>query len=249
MALTCLLLTRDVALLDVVRSTFGAVGVGVEHRADAASAIELISRRHIDSFVIDCDDVCAATDALATIRSSRSNKLATVFAILNGKTSVTAAIEAGANFVIGKPVSDSLLRSHLDAALPKMEREHRRYFRHRVDLPITVSCSTETLVGKIMNVSEGGLSLTHFGPAAVEGTVTIQFELPSTTAQVFRAKAEVVWRDAFGAGLRFLRIEPDCRLSFKAWLESLEARLQFRESSQSSTASSTVRASLGASDH
>jgi DNA-binding response OmpR family regulator len=170
MGLTCLLVTSDAALLDVVRPTFCAAGVGIEHRADAASAIELISRRqHIDSFVIDCDDVHTATDGLATVRSSRSNKLSRVFAILNGKTSVTAAIEAGANFVVEKPVSDTLLRSHLDAALPKMEGEHRRYFRHRVDLPITVSCSTETLVEKIMNVSEGGLSLTDFGPAVDEG--------------------------------------------------------------------------------
>jgi len=91
-------------------------------------------------------------------------------------------------------------------------------------------------VGKIMNVSEGGLAVTHFGPAAVEGTVTIQFDLPATTAQAFRAKAEVVWRDAFAIGLRFLRIENDCRLPFEAWLKSLEAQLQFRQSVELSNA-------------
>jgi CheY-like chemotaxis protein len=230
MDLTCLLLTSDAALLDVVRTTFGAAGVGLELRADAASAIELAGRRHIDGFVIDCDDVRGASGALATIRNSRSNKQSVVFAVLSGKTSVSAAVEAGANFVVVKPVPDTLLRSHLDIALPRMEREHRRYFRHKVDLSITLSCSAETVVGKIMNVSEGGLALTHFGPGAVEGTVTIQFGLPGTTAQPFRAKAEVVWSDAFAIGLRFLRIEPDCRRSFEAWLESLEAQQQFRES-------------------
>jgi hypothetical protein len=111
-----------------------------------------------------------------------------------------------------------------------MEREHRRYFRHKVDLSMTLSGSTETIVGKIMNVSEGGLAVTQLRAATVEGVVTIQFELPGTTAQVFRAKAEVVWRDILAIGLRFLRIEADCRLSFEAWLESLEAQLQFRES-------------------
>lgn len=232
MGLTCLLLTSDAALLDVVRTTFGALGVGVELRHDAASAVELAGRRHIDSFVIDCDDVLGAADLLATIRNSRSNKQSTVFAVLNGNTSVSAAVEAGANFVLGKPVPDTLLRSHLDIALPRMEREHRRYFRHKVDLPITISCPAETLAAKIMNVSEGGLAITHFGPAAVEGTVRIQFELPGTTAQVFRAKAEVVWRDAFTIGLRFLRIEADSRLSFEGWLEALEAQLRFRESTQ-----------------
>ena len=126
--MTCLLLTSDAVLLNTVRTAFSAVGVGLEVRADAASAIELAGRRHIDGFLIDCDDVRGGTGALASIRSSRSNKLSIVFAILNGKTSVSSAIEAGANFVAGKPVLDTLLRSHLDTALPRREREHRRYF-------------------------------------------------------------------------------------------------------------------------
>jgi CheY-like chemotaxis protein len=235
MGLTCLLLTNDAALMNVVRTTFSASRVGLEVRADAESALELAARRHIDGFVIDCDDVHGAGDALAAIRNGRSNKLSVVFAVLNGRTSVSAAVEAGANYIVGKPVPETLLRSQLDIALPAMERDHRRYFRHRVNLPVTLSGTAESVVGKIMNVSEGGLALTQFGPAAIEGTVAIQFDMPGTTARVFRAKAEVVWKDAFAIGLRFLRVEPQCRSSFEAWLESLEAQLQFREDPQSST--------------
>jgi CheY-like chemotaxis protein len=236
MALSCLLLTSDAALLDVMRTTLDGMGLALELRADSASATELATRRHIDGFVIDCDDVSGATDTLATIRNSRSNKLAIVFAILNGKTNVAAAFEAGANFVLGKPVPNRLLRSHLEIALIRMEREHRRYFRHRVDLSIMLSCSADTLTGKIINVSEGGLAVTHFGPAEIEGAVKIEFELPGTTAQVFRAQAEVAWRDSFAIGLRFLRVETPCRQSLAAWLELLEAQLQFRESTPSSNA-------------
>jgi hypothetical protein len=50
-------------------------------------------------------------------------------------TSIDAVVEAGANFVLGKPVRDTQLRNNLDVAVPKMEREHRRHFRHRVDIP------------------------------------------------------------------------------------------------------------------
>jgi PilZ domain len=239
MGLTCLLLTSEAALLDVVRTTFNAVGVALELRTDAASAIELAVRRHIDGFVIDCDGVRGAMEALATIRNSNSNRLSTVFAVLNGTTSVTAAVEGGANFVFGKPVANSWLRSQLDIALPRMDRDHRRYSRHKVDLSISLLCSAGTVVGKIRNVSEGGLAVIHFGPAAVEGTVTIQFDLPGTSAKLFRAKAEVVWRDASAIGLRFLRIDPNCRLPFEAWLESLEAQLQFRESAQLSTSNAS----------
>jgi AmiR/NasT family two-component response regulator len=142
MGLTSLLLTSDAALLDVVRTTFSALAVGLEVRADAASAMELTGRRHIDGFVIDCDDVRGATEALATIRNGRSNKLSVVFAVLNGKTSVSAAVEAGANFIVGKPVPDALLRSHLDIALPRMEREHRRYFRQRLTCPLRYRAPT-----------------------------------------------------------------------------------------------------------
>jgi len=90
--------------------------------------------------------------------------------------------------------------------------------------------SGETVMGKIVNVSEGGLALSHFGLAAVEGVVTVQFELPSAEPQTFEAKASVIWNDASAIGLRFLRIEPGCRPYFEAWLDSLEAQLHFRES-------------------
>src|ERR1700694_540706 len=239
MGLNCLLLTSDATLLEGIRTGFSAASVELEMRADAASAIELSARRHLDGFIIDCDDVSGAPDVLTEIRASRSNKASVVFAVVNGTTSVGTAVDAGANFVLGKPVQDKQLRSLLDLALPRMAREHRRYFRHKVDLPVELLCyAGETFPGKIMNVSEDGLALTHFGSAAVEGIVTVQFGLPSAEPQAFRAKAEVVWNDASAMGLRFLRIEPASRSCFEAWLDSLEAQLQFRESAQSSDGAS-----------
>jgi DNA-binding response OmpR family regulator len=193
MGLDCLLLTRDATLLEVIRTGFSPTKVELEIRTDAASAIELAARRHLDGFVIDCDDVTGATDSHRDTRQSL-HKSSVVFAVVNGTTSVSTAVDAGANFVLGKPVQHKQLRSLLDTALPRMEREHRRYFRHKVDLPVELLCySGETFTGKIRNVSEGGLALTHFGPAAVERIVTVQFGLPSSEPQTFQAKAAVVW--------------------------------------------------------
>jgi ribulose-5-phosphate 4-epimerase/fuculose-1-phosphate aldolase len=85
--------------------------------------------------------------------------------------------------------------------------------------------ATAMFTGKILNVSEDGLALTHFGPAAIEGVVTVQFGLPSAEPQIFQAKAEVVWHDASAMGVRFLRIEPGSLSCFEAWLDSLEGQL------------------------
>ncbi len=231
MALNCLLLTRDATLLGVIRDSFGSTNVELEMRADTSSAIELSARRHLDGFVIDCDDVPQAADLLSHIRNTRANKLSIIFAAVNAITSVSAAVEAGANFVLGKPVQKKQLRNFLDIALPRMEREHRRYFRHKVDLPVELWCQTgETFAGRILNVSEGGLALTRFGPASIEGVVTLRFGLPSTTTQIFQAKADVVWNDSFAMGLRFLQIDPICRSFFECWLNSLEAQKLLQES-------------------
>jgi DNA-binding response OmpR family regulator len=239
MGLNCLLVTGDATLPEVFRKGFCATSVELEMRTDAASAIELSARRHLDGFIIDCDGVERAMDLLVQIRGSRSNKTSVVVAVVNGTTSVSTAVDAGANFVLGKPVQDKQLQSLLGVALPRMEREHRRYFRHKVDLPVELLCYTgETFAGKLINVSAGGLALTHFGPVAVEGVVTVQFRLPSTGPQTFQAKAAVVWNDTATMGLRFLRIEPACLPGFEAWLDSLESQLQFRESGQSSDAAS-----------
>lgn len=235
MGLSCLLLTNDRTLLEVIRAGFGATGVELEMRASTASAIELSSRRHLDSFVIDCEGVERGEELLAQIRNSRSNKQSVLLAVVNARTPASAAIEAGADFVLAKPVQDKQLRNILDIALARMEREHRRYFRHKVELPIDLVCLTgETCAGRVMNVSEGGLALSRFGPSRVEGVVSVQFGLPSVPPRAFRAKAEVVWSDAFAMGMRFLHIDSASRPYFLAWLDALEAQKQFHDAAPAS---------------
>ena len=64
MGLNCLVLTTDATLLDVFRTGFDAKSVELEMRTDAASTIELSARRHLDGFIIDCDDVSGARDVI-----------------------------------------------------------------------------------------------------------------------------------------------------------------------------------------
>ena len=150
MELTCPLLTSDATLLEVMRASFNATSVDLELRTDAASALELSARRHLDSFVIDCDDVSGARNVLAKIRGSRSNTLSVVFVVVNPITTVNIAFKAGANFVLAKPVQDTQLRGFLDIPVARMEREHRRYFRHKASVPILFCNPVESFAGTII---------------------------------------------------------------------------------------------------
>src|SRR5207249_298890 len=195
-------------------------------------AVELSKRRHLDGCVIDCDDVPGGKEALRNIPGNCANKQSVMFAILNGGTLVSEAIERGANFVLNKPLQDGRLCACLDIAVPKMEREHRRYFRHEIDVPVKLQLHTgQSFLAKMLNVSEGGFAIQISKPLP-ESVLSVQFDLPSIEPEKFRGRAVVAWASDSVTGLRFLYIEPQCRAGFQAWLGSLEGQLRFRESAQ-----------------
>jgi CheY-like chemotaxis protein len=231
MGLECLIVTCDPILLGHFQRSFGALGASIYLRQDAASAIELASRRHLDGIMIDCDDVLGGTNALAQMRNAPANKQTPFLAVVNGFTGAEAALDLGANFVLSKPIQQARLYSVLHTAIATMEREHRKYFRYEVDTPVLLQNSLgQTFGASMKNVSEGGLAIKLVRPVKLKGVVIVKFEIPSVETQTFRAKADVVWRDSFMVGLRFVCVEQSSGVSLQSWLSSLEARFRFNTS-------------------
>ena len=232
MGLDCLVVTCDPTLLGQIKANFNARGASLDLRQDAASAVELASRRHWDGLIIDCDDVAGGTEALVNVRSSRSNRETLIVAVISGPTTTEAALDLGANFVLSKPIEESRLRAVLDIALPRMEREHRRYFRYDIDLPVRFQNHLgQSFSTTMKNVSENGMAIKLVNPVHLKGVVPVDFDIPSIEPKAFHAKADIVWSDSFAMGLRFLHIEKDGKEALQSWLSSLEAQLQFRDSS------------------
>ena len=230
-----MIVTCDPTVFAHFQASLGPHRASLHLRQDSASATELGSRRHLDGLVIDCDDVPGGTNALAQLRSTPANKQTLILAIVNGSTSPETALELGSNFVLSKPIQQTRLQSVLDLAVAEMEREHRRYFRYDVDLPVRVQNPLgQSFAGSMKNVSEGGLAIKLANPVKLKGVVMMEFELPSVERQTFHAKAEVVWSDSFVVGLRFLNIKKDAGVTLQGWLNSLEGQFRFRESAQRS---------------
>jgi CheY-like chemotaxis protein len=232
MGLECLILTSDSTLLSPLRTSLGAHGVSIQFRQDSESAFELVSRRHLDGLVVDCDDMPGGTRALEQLRNSASNKQTLTLAVVNGSTSEREAIDLGADFALSKPLQESRLQKILEIAIPRMEREHRRYFRYEVNLPVRFRdpLGQGFTTATIQNLSEGGLAIKLVDPIKLAGVVVVEFEIPSVVPQAFHAKAEIVWSDSFVMGLRFLFVEKNSAASFHSWLNSMEARARFHES-------------------
>lgn len=231
MHLQCLLVTQERDLLELVRPALEACGVDLEVRAETSSAREICQRRHLDGFLLDCDDVRGGRELLRAVRDSRSNRLSTIFAVVNGITSVTEAMEDGANFVLGKPLAPERFAAYLNMAWVTMEREHRRYFRFAAESPVRVYSADEGCTeARMQNISEGGLALRMPLGHNLQGTVRLEFNLPSIEPFTAQAKGEVIWEDKGGLlGIRFLYMSEESRQRLLEWLDQLYAQLRLHE--------------------
>jgi CheY-like chemotaxis protein len=223
MSAECLLLTRDLEFLRLIRSSLVTYDVELLIRNQAESAAELFLRRHLDGFIIDCESVPGAVESIRQIRQSRSNGSAIVLTIVDSRGPADQNDDLGTDFVIRKPVQESELRGVLQIFLPRMEREHRKCLRFEANLPLVLDHKGRTFSARLVNVSEGGMAISSFGISIPEGIVTVRLELPDLDGTTFAARAEVVWSDKFAAGLHFIYVEPNSRAAFQSWLESLAA--------------------------
>ena len=226
-----MIVTCDPGLMGQVQACLGEHGASFHLRQDCASAIELVSRRHLDGIVIDCDGVPGGARALPALRNAPANRQTVILAVVNGMTSAEEAIDLGADFTLSKPIQRARLSSILEVTVPKMEREHRRYFRYDVDLAVRFQTPLgQSFTAKMKNVSESGMAIKLVDPLRLKGVVTVEFELPCVEARSFLAKADVVWSDSFVMGLRFLYVSKDHTAALQGWLNSLEGQSRFRES-------------------
>ena len=99
-----LLLCADEKIVRVLRRTLGDLDISVELCADSEAALRKLTRERFEAIIVDCAGAGAA-DVLRCARTSPGNKRAVAVAILDAENGMRSAFEAGANFVLHKPVS------------------------------------------------------------------------------------------------------------------------------------------------
>ncbi len=199
------LLSRDDAVIRVMRRVLQDMGIEVEVCTGAEQAYETLSHRKFDAVIIDCDDMFGASDVLRNVRQMRSNKTSTSFAIINGITSVRTAFEMGANLAMEKPITVERARRSLLAAHGLMYQQRRRFYRYPVDIAVTLSFEGRADVFATgHSMSEAGMAL-HVKQSlpASQPRVTLKFVLPGTHDWM-EVLGTVAWADERGqAGVRF----------------------------------------------
>jgi DNA-binding NtrC family response regulator len=220
MTLESLLLCRDSEVIEILNPTLASLSIHVEICQGSRAATEILASSKFDAVIVDCDDLPGGIDVLDSIRKGKSNQNSIAFAILNGASTTTQqAFDRGAKFVLQKPVSPKNALRCFEAALGFMERERRRYFRHRVEMPVVIVFKHgQEIKATTTNVSEGGMALGIAGRLPEGKIAKVIFTLPGMTFPM-DPRAENAWADGTGqVGVRFLDMAKNSKEQLEKWL-------------------------------
>jgi CheY-like chemotaxis protein len=223
MKLNVLLMCRNQPSLRVLAGAFQAMQIEPEVCLSAPDAMDLLVNGHYSALVLDFDLPGAAQVARMAHMIS-ADRRPVLFVMIGALTPVGGAFQAGANFVLYKPLEAEQVIRSLRAAQGFLNADRRRSPRHDVQALVYLHFSVGELPALMLDVSEQGLALQAPEPLPSVQEVPLRFVLPGTTHSV-EATGQVIWSNADGrAGVFFSRLTPASRKHLKDWLHKHGAK-------------------------
>jgi FixJ family two-component response regulator len=184
----------------------------------AQEALELMARGKYSALLLDFD-IPGALQLTKLARLGPLDQRPVVFAIIGASTDVGSTFQAGANFVLYKPLENEQLSRSLRAARGFMRPERRRANRQKAETVVYLLYGKEMAVPTLMiDLHEEGLSIQAAQPLPATEEVPIHFLLPGSK-QAVEANAELVWADDSGrAGMFFRELSGASKRHLKKWL-------------------------------
>jgi CheY-like chemotaxis protein len=223
MKLNALLMCREHESLRMLVGALEELEIDEEVCVSEPGAMELLALGHYSALVVDFD-LPGAAQVARMARLAPAQRRPVVFALIDALTDVGSTFQAGANFVLYKPlVRDQMLRS-LRAGRAFMLPDRRRSARQKTEALVYLRfgdvCPVPALV---LEVSEDGLSVQASEPLPA-AELPLRFILPGTTHMI-EGSGEVTWADDSGrAGIFFSDLTPAARRQLKAWLSKRDKK-------------------------
>jgi len=216
MALQALLLTEDPEMYGVLSPVLQDMGITFRTAENPSQADFFLRSAIFDAVFVDCDGLPGAIKFFTDVRLS-SSKNCTAFAVVHGKTSTKEAFLLGANYVVEKPLTGERVRESLRSAMNMMLRERRRYARHTLNGSAVVWYGGDKkVVGRTVNLSEGGVAIELPENVDLGLPVRIQFDLPG--GRHIDAKGVVAWEADTHIGIKLLFMAANVRHDLDNWI-------------------------------
>ncbi|HEX4544050.1 MAG TPA: PilZ domain-containing protein [Candidatus Acidoferrum sp.] len=210
------LVSNDYATMTAVSKGVKKFGARFLLVPTANEARESLNRKKIDGLFVDMD-VPGALGLIESTRRGTSNSKAVIFACGGSAKEATQILAVGANFLLRKTLTEENVMMHITIAKELLVREQRRYFRHPVNLAVTVNDGVAEQQGRMTNLSGGGLAVRTAKALKHSAAVDFAFEL-SLGVRV-SGKGQVAWVNAEGmAGIILQTLRGKGKQQLDAWL-------------------------------
>jgi response regulator RpfG family c-di-GMP phosphodiesterase len=214
------LVTSDYSMMHAVSDGVKRYGGKFVLLPAAESALDYLNRRKTDGVFLDME-VPGAIGLIEAIRRGTSNRKAVIFACGKNTREYTMTLNAGANFLLRKPLSVDSVSLHITIAQELLVKERRRYFRHPVNLPVVLKEGEAQQRARITNLSEGGMAVHTIKPISRAGVVEFEFQLP--LGMTIKGKGQVAWINVEGmAGIAVQAFEGKAKEYLESWLMAQE---------------------------
>jgi ActR/RegA family two-component response regulator len=214
------LLSNDYATMNAVSGGLKKYGAKFNLVPTVKAARDCLARRKVDGVFVDMA-VGGALELIEAIRAGTSNRKGVIFGCILSTKESTAALNAGANFLLRKPLSVDSVALHLTIAKDLLVRERRRYFRHAVNLAVVLRGRDGEQLARMTNLSEEGMALRATKPLKYSSAVDFAFEL--AFGLNVTGKGQVAWTNTEGmAGIMMETIHGKGREFLEAWLTTQE---------------------------
>jgi len=186
----------------------------------ADSARDSLSRRKIDGVFVDME-APGALELIIDIRKGTSNSRSVIFACVQSSKESAVTLSAGANFLLLKPLTAESVALHITIAKEMMEREHRRYFRHPMNVPVLLKDADGEQRARMVNLSERGIAVRTTRVLKHSSMIDFEFELPF--GATVSGRGQVAWTNREGmSGILVHLFHDKGREQLEAWLSSRE---------------------------
>jgi len=120
-----------------------------------------------------------------------------------------------------KPLTAESVALHITIARELLERERRRYFRHAVNLSVSLEDGDGEQRARITDLSEGGMAVRPTRPLKHGSVIRFEFELSAEA--VVGGRGQVAWTNTEGlAGIFIQLFHGKGREQLEVWLRTRE---------------------------
>jgi CheY-like chemotaxis protein len=212
-----LIVCSDASVHTVINAIHDFAGAA-STTSDTAAAMAYITRRKLDGIFVDMR-IEGALKLVGSIRRGNSNRFITVFACAGEHEDASQLLNAGANFVVHKPLRRAEVAAVLESAGPMMAAERQRYLRHRLILPVVLK-TTDAREQKAMtsNISRGGMAVRCQQSLNPGSAIHFVLELPM--GKPVPGRGEIAWANTDGQmGIRFYLMAQEVKTTLWRWME------------------------------